>query len=123
MGTRRNVIATALLAAGMIVSHSNVGSEQNEARVKLGMETWKSAGCPHCHGPFADGDKQREDSPSGPNLRERTHHTAETLKTFIVCGRPGPICRHSKTAPIRPGNATAGTLAMRRATCIRRPPN
>jgi len=89
MNTRRNVIATALLAAGMIVSHSNVGSAQNEARVKLGMETWKSAGCPDCHGPFADGDKQREDSPSGPNLRERTHHTAETLKTVIGCGRPG----------------------------------
>jgi hypothetical protein len=70
----------------LIASH---GWAQNEARMKLGTETWKSAGCTDCHGHFADGDKQREESPSGPSLRERTHHTAETLKTVISCGRPG----------------------------------
>jgi cytochrome c553 len=79
----------AFMALAMAAGAAGPGWAQNEARVKLGLETWRSAGCPDCHGSFADGDKQRDESPSGPNLRQRTHLNAETLKTIIGCGRPG----------------------------------
>ena len=84
-----NVLATVFVAANVIAGFANPVSAQDEARVKLGLQTWRSAGCPDCHGSFADGDKQRDESPSGPNLRQRTHLNAETLKTVIGCGRPG----------------------------------
>jgi len=87
MRSQLDLFAAVLLAANL--GFANPGWAQNETRIKLGMETWKTAGCTDCHGPFADGDKQREESPSGPSLRERTHHTVETLKTVIGCGRPG----------------------------------
>ena len=89
MRSQLDMFVAAMLAATAVIGIANPGWTQNEARIKLGMETWKTAGCTDCHGPFADGDKQREESPSGPNLRERTHHTVETLKTVIGCGRPG----------------------------------
>src|SRR5262245_7741143 len=84
-----NVLATVFVAANVIAGSANPVSAQDEARVKLGLQTWRSAGCPDCHGSFADGDKQRDESPSGPNLRVRTNLNAETLKTVIGCGRPG----------------------------------
>ena len=89
MMSRFRLPTAALTALALTAGVVGPGWAQNEARVKLGIETWKAAGCADCHGPFGDGDKQREDSPSGPNLRERTHLTADILKTVIGCGRPG----------------------------------
>jgi mono/diheme cytochrome c family protein len=89
MRVQSNMFIAAILAASAIMGFASPGWAQNEARISLGMETWKTAGCTDCHGPFADGDKQREESPSGPSLRERTHHSVDTLKTVISCGRPG----------------------------------
>jgi mono/diheme cytochrome c family protein len=59
-----------------------------DAKVKAGLEVWKTAGCPDCHGPFADGDKQRDEAPTGANLRT-ARIDAPTLTEIIRCGRPG----------------------------------
>ena len=59
-----------------------------EAGVKAGLEAWKNSGCAECHGSFADGEKQRDESPTGSNLRTARLDTA-ALKEVISCGRPG----------------------------------
>jgi mono/diheme cytochrome c family protein len=60
---------------------------QDEAKVKAGLTAWKTAGCPACHGPFADGDKEQDEAPTGANLRTtRLDNTA--LTEVIRCGRP-----------------------------------
>jgi len=56
--------------------------------VKAGMDVWKRVGCPDCHGSFADGEKQRDESPTGANLRT-TRLDAAALKEVISCGKPG----------------------------------
>jgi mono/diheme cytochrome c family protein len=60
---------------------------QSEAQAKAGLEIWRSSGCPDCHGPFADGDKQRDEMPTGANLRG-SRLDAAALKQTISCGRP-----------------------------------
>jgi len=75
------------LTAGLI-AWSNAAHAQNEAKVKVGLEIWQSSGCADCHGPFADGDKQRDEAPTGANLRTSRLDTA-ALKLVISCGRPG----------------------------------
>jgi mono/diheme cytochrome c family protein len=61
---------------------------QDDAKVKAGLEAWKTAGCAECHGAFADGDRQRDEAPAGANLRQsRLDNTA--LRETIRCGRPG----------------------------------
>jgi hypothetical protein len=61
---------------------------QDETKVKAGLEIWKSSGCADCHGAFADGDKQRDEAPTGANLRT-SRLDPEMLKQTIRCGRPG----------------------------------
>src|SRR5207253_1656407 len=61
---------------------------QNEDKIKAGLEVWKNSGCPDCHGSFADGEKQRDEAPTGANLRTARLNAAE-LKVTISCGRPG----------------------------------
>jgi mono/diheme cytochrome c family protein len=61
---------------------------QNEDRVKAGLMTWRNSGCADCHGAFADGEKQRDEMPTGANLRT-TKLDAAALKQTISCGRPG----------------------------------
>jgi len=75
------------LTAGLI-AWSNAAHAQNEAKVKAGLEIWQSSGCADCHGPFADGDKQRDEAPTGANLRT-SRLDAAALKQTIGCGRPG----------------------------------
>jgi mono/diheme cytochrome c family protein len=57
-------------------------------RVKAGLATWRNSGCADCHGAFADGEKQRDEMPTGANLRATKLDTAG-LKETISCGRPG----------------------------------
>jgi mono/diheme cytochrome c family protein len=61
---------------------------QDETKVKAGLEIWKSSGCADCHGSFADGDKARDEAPTGANLRT-SRLDAAGLKQTISCGRPG----------------------------------
>jgi len=75
------------LAVGVLVQ-GTAASAQNEDRVKAGLAMWRNSGCADCHGAFADGEKQRDESPSGANLRT-TRLDAAALKQTISCGRPG----------------------------------
>jgi mono/diheme cytochrome c family protein len=67
---------------------STVALAQNEAQVKAGLEVWKSSGCADCHGPFANGDKERDEAPTGADIRT-ARLDATALKLTISCGRPG----------------------------------
>jgi len=52
------------------------------------LALWRGSGCADCHGAFADGEKQRDEAPTGANLRT-TRLDAGALKLAISCGRPG----------------------------------
>src|SRR6516162_11882603 len=73
------------LAAAFLASAAHA---QDETTVKAGLEIWKSSGCSDCHGPFANGEKDRDEAPTGANLRESRLDGA-ALKETIRCGRPG----------------------------------
>jgi mono/diheme cytochrome c family protein len=49
---------------------------------------WRSSGCSECHGAFADGEKERDEAPTGANIR-RTRLDDATIAETIRCGRPG----------------------------------
>jgi mono/diheme cytochrome c family protein len=61
---------------------------QNEDKVKAGLAAWRNSGCADCHGAFANGEKERDESPNGADLR-RARLNTEELKLAIRCGRPG----------------------------------
>jgi mono/diheme cytochrome c family protein len=85
---RRGVILGLVMAQVMIaMAHPSATRAQSEDLVKAGLEIWKSSGCADCHGPFADGDKQRDEMPTGANLRGSRLDGA-ALKQTIRCGRP-----------------------------------
>jgi hypothetical protein len=77
------------IAAAVVACGGGHALAQDDAKVKVGLEAWKKVGCPDCHGAFADGDKQRDESPAGANLRTRTRLDTAALKNVIGCGRPG----------------------------------
>src|SRR5213592_733484 len=77
-----------LTVAVGVLANSTATIAQNEDKVKAGLEAWKKSGCAECHGSFADGEKQRDESPTGSNLRTARLDTA-ALKLVISCGRPG----------------------------------
>jgi mono/diheme cytochrome c family protein len=79
--------AAMVLAAGLLVQ-ATAGFAQSEDRVKAGLAMWRNSGCADCHGAFADGEKQRDESPTGANLRT-TKLDGAALKQTIGCGRPG----------------------------------
>jgi mono/diheme cytochrome c family protein len=81
---RTSIVLSAIVAiAGMTASHA-----QDDAKVKAGLKVWKDTGCAECHGSFADGEKQRDEAPTGANLRT-TRLDAAALKVVISCGKPG----------------------------------
>jgi mono/diheme cytochrome c family protein len=84
-GVISTLAMVALLPAAM--APSSTSQAQNEDPVKAGLEIWKSSGCADCHGPFADGDKQRDEMPTGANLRG-SGLAGAALKQTIRCGRP-----------------------------------
>src|SRR5436189_5894720 len=71
-----------------VLANAAVTPAQDADKVKAGLEAWKNSGCAECHGSFADGEKQRDESPTGSNLRTARLDTA-ALKLVISCGRPG----------------------------------
>ena len=78
----------ASVLAAVVVAYATASVAQDETRVKAGLELWKSSGCADCHGSFADGDKARDEAPTGANLRT-SRLDAAGLKQTISCGRPG----------------------------------
>jgi mono/diheme cytochrome c family protein len=84
-GIRCGVLLT--VAVGVLAT-ATASPAQNADKVKAGLEVWKSSGCAECHGSFADGEKQRDEAPTGANLRTARLDTA-ALKVVISCGRPG----------------------------------
>jgi len=88
--SRVAAIAAALVSVSTVVAllYATTGFAQDDTKVKAGLELWKSSGCADCHGAFADGDKERDEAPTGANLRT-SRLDAAALKQTISCGRPG----------------------------------
>jgi mono/diheme cytochrome c family protein len=81
--------AATIFAVGLVTGLLSAAAHaQNEDRVKAGLATWRNSGCADCHGAFADGDKQRDEMPTGANLRT-SKLDAAALRQTISCGRPG----------------------------------
>src|SRR5262245_3823483 len=88
-----SMIATKLrhaLGAGLILISCLCAPAlaQDETKVRAGLEVWKTSACAECHGAFADGEKQRDEAPSGANLRQAKLDDAALTET-IRCGREG----------------------------------
>src|SRR6266699_2079273 len=77
-----------LAVTASVVTNVAPSLAQDNDKVKTGLEVWKNSGCAECHGSFADGEKQRDEAPTGANLRTARLDTA-ALKLVISCGRPG----------------------------------
>jgi mono/diheme cytochrome c family protein len=77
-----------LIIAAIALACSTAAFAQNEDKVKAGVTAWRNSGCADCHGAFANGEKERDESPTGADLR-RAKLNAEELKLAIRCGRPG----------------------------------
>src|SRR5262245_24577104 len=84
----RTSIRTLAALSSMLALDVTASSAQDDAKVKAGLTAWKDAGCAECHGSFANGEKQRDESPSGANLRT-SRLDAAALKVVISCGKPG----------------------------------
>ena len=53
-------IGAITVALGLVLgalSCASPGHAQDDAKIKAGLEVWKSSGCPDCHGSFADGEE------------------------------------------------------------------
>jgi mono/diheme cytochrome c family protein len=76
------------MVIAIVLTCSTAVFAQNEDKVKAGLAAWRNSGCSDCHGPFANGEKERDESPTGADLRRARLNTDE-LKLAIRCGRPG----------------------------------
>jgi mono/diheme cytochrome c family protein len=83
-GTRTAILMVTTVA----LTCSTAAFAQNEDKVKAGLAAWRNSGCSDCHGAFANGEKERDESPNGADLR-RARLNTEELKLAIRCGRPG----------------------------------
>jgi mono/diheme cytochrome c family protein len=85
---RLGFLVSVIMIYGGILANSTATLAQNEDKVKAGLDVWRNTGCAECHGTFANGEKQRDEAPTGANLRIARLDTA-ALKEVISCGRPG----------------------------------
>jgi mono/diheme cytochrome c family protein len=76
------------MLAAIGLACSSAAFAQNEDKVKAGLDIWRGSGCADCHGAFANGEKERDEAPTGANLRQ-ARLDAAALKLAISCGRPG----------------------------------
>jgi mono/diheme cytochrome c family protein len=76
------------LAAALAVMAAFPAVAVEEAQIKAGLTAWRSSGCSECHGAFANGEKERDEAPTGANLRT-TRLDDKTIADTIRCGRPG----------------------------------
>jgi hypothetical protein len=88
MGRISTCATTWVVAAAACLLHATAGLAQDDAKIRAGLETWRSSGCVDCHGPFADGNRDDDDYPMGANLRT-TRLDAAGIGLTIRCGRPG----------------------------------
>src|SRR6266849_4890478 len=77
-----------LTIVAIVLTCTTVAFAQNDDKVKAGVAAWRNSGCADCHGAFANGEKERDESPTGADLR-RTRLNADELKLAIRCGLPG----------------------------------
>jgi mono/diheme cytochrome c family protein len=86
---RHEKLAARLGAAlAVVLACSSTSCAQDEAKAKAGLSVWRSSGCSECHGAFANGEKERDEAPSGANLRQ-TRLDDATIAETVRCGRPG----------------------------------
>jgi mono/diheme cytochrome c family protein len=78
----------AALCLAAVIAGSSPTRAQDEAKVKSGLSIWRSSGCSECHGAFANGEKERDEAPTGANIRQ-TRLDDATIAETIRCGRPG----------------------------------
>jgi hypothetical protein len=84
----RKAAATVLGAAAIALTCATATLGQSEDKVKAGVTAWRNSGCSDCHGAFANGEKERDESPSGANIRQ-SRLKADELVLVIRCGRAG----------------------------------
>jgi mono/diheme cytochrome c family protein len=77
-----------VFAVAAVIAGSTAADAQDEAKVKAGLALWRTSGCSECHGAFANGEKERDEAPTGANLRQTRLDDATVAET-IRCGRPG----------------------------------
>jgi mono/diheme cytochrome c family protein len=82
------VLAVAAVFACSTAGQAQDAAKVDEAKVKSGLSIWRSSGCSECHGAFANGEKERDEAPTGANLRQ-TRLDDATIGETIRCGRPG----------------------------------
>jgi mono/diheme cytochrome c family protein len=75
------------LAVGFLAYAPDAGA-QNVEQITAGLTAWRNSGCSDCHGAFANGERERDESPPGANIRT-SRLDAAALKQTISCGRPG----------------------------------
>lgn len=80
--------ATVIVAVSISIGSATRALAQNDAQIKAGLTVWRNSGCADCHGAFANGEKERDESPSGADIR-RARLSTDELKLAIRCGRPG----------------------------------
>jgi hypothetical protein len=105
----RGASVCAALAVAAVVACSTAGHAQDEAKQKAGLSVWRSSGCSECHGAFANGEKERDEAPTGANLRQ-TRLDDATIAETIRCGRPGA------------GMPSFGSDAYKERGCYGQPP-
>src|ERR1700704_1577388 len=89
LGARlRAVLAVAAVFACSTAAHAQDAAKVDETKVKSGLSIWRSSGCSECHGAFANGEKERDEAPTGANLRQ-TRLDDATIAETVRCGRPG----------------------------------
>ena len=81
-------LAVAAVLACSTAGHAQDAAKADEAKEKAGLSVWRSSGCSECHGAFANGEKERDEAPTGANLRQ-TRLDDATIAETIRCGRPG----------------------------------
>jgi mono/diheme cytochrome c family protein len=86
-------LAIAAVLACSSTSYAQEGTKVDATKVdetkeKAGLSVWRSSGCSECHGAFANGEKERDEAPSGANLRQ-TRLDDATIAETVRCGRPG----------------------------------
>jgi len=84
---KRGAVFCAALAVVAVFAWSTASHAQDEAKQKAGLSVWRSSGCSECHGAFANGEKERDEAPTGANLRQ-TRLDDATIAETIRCGRP-----------------------------------
>src|SRR5258706_4069024 len=85
---RRGTRTAFFTIAAIALTCSTAAVAQNEDKVKAGLAAWRNSGCADCHGAFANGEKDRDESPTGADLR-RARLRKEEIKFGKPFGRPG----------------------------------